>query len=100
MPLLGDADASWDCPAITQYRRTGDDDVTRIGQAIQSGPWRYSLYADGSEELYNHEDDPNEWTNLAADPDSAMHHRELMDELKDQLPADFFEMINDGKEDD
>ncbi|NLY00233.1 MAG: hypothetical protein GXY83_29395 [Rhodopirellula sp.] len=24
-------------------------------------------YADGSEELYNHREDPYEWTNLAAD---------------------------------
>ncbi|TDI77227.1 MAG: DUF229 domain-containing protein [Bacteroidetes bacterium] len=99
VPLLGDADASWDYPAITQYRRTGDDDVVRFGQAIQSGPWRYSLYADGSEELYNHEDDPNEWTNLAAAPESAMQHRELMDSLKNQLPADFFELMDDEQED-
>jgi hypothetical protein len=25
-------------------------------------------YADGSEELYDHETDPNEWNNLANDP--------------------------------
>jgi len=98
-PLLANADASWDYPAITQYRRTGDDDIERFGQAIQSGPWRYSFYADGSEELYNHDNDPNEWTNLAADPESAMQHRELMDSLNNQLPADFFEETTDDQED-
>ena len=94
-PLLADADASWDYPAITQYRRKGEDDVERFGQAIQSGPWRYSLYADGSEELYNHDDDPFEWTNLAANLESATQHRELMDSLKEQLPADFFALMHE-----
>lgn len=30
--------------------------------------WRYIRYSDGSEELYDHESDPHEWTNLAEDP--------------------------------
>jgi len=29
--------------------------------------WRYIRYADGSEELYDHKFDPNEWANLARD---------------------------------
>jgi arylsulfatase A-like enzyme len=33
--------------------------------------WRYIRYADGSEELYDHRSDSNEWTNLAANP---AHH--------------------------
>jgi arylsulfatase A-like enzyme len=96
--LIGDANAPWDYPAITQFRRKGDDEIERSGQAIQSGPWRYSQYADGSEELYNHEDDPNEWTNLAA-PELADPHRELMDKLSAQLPSDFFESSTDETED-
>ena len=97
-PILRDADITWDYPTITQWRRGQDEDVDLLGQSIQSGPWRYSLYGDGSEELYNHQDDPNEWTNLAADPKSAEQHRSLMDELKDQLPAGFFELIIDEQE--
>jgi arylsulfatase A-like enzyme len=30
--------------------------------------WRYILYRDGSEELYDHEADPREWHNLAGSP--------------------------------
>ena len=99
-PILSDADIAWDYPTITQWRRGQDEDVDLLGQSIQSGPWRYSLYGDGSEELYNHQDDPNEWTNLAADPGFAEQHRLLMDSLKDQLPAGFFAMNNDEQEND
>jgi len=98
-PLLGDAGLAWDYPTITQWRRKQGEDVDLRGQSAQSGPWRYSLYGDGSEELYNHESDPNEWNNLAADPESAKQHRILMDELKAQLPTDFFEETTDDQED-
>lgn len=33
--------------------------------------WRYILYCDGSEELYDHENDPREWTNQAHSPEHA-----------------------------
>jgi hypothetical protein len=32
---------------------------------VRSERWRYIRYADGAEELYDHENDPHEWTNLA-----------------------------------
>ena len=38
--------------------------------------WRYIRYADGSEELYDHRSDPNEWTNLAKDRKHAAILRE------------------------
>ncbi|QXD25897.1 sulfatase [Opitutia bacterium ISCC 51] len=33
--------------------------------AVRSAHWRYIRYADGSEELYDHRNDPQEFTNLA-----------------------------------
>lgn len=33
--------------------------------AVRTEQWRYIRYADGGEELYNHQNDPNEFTNLA-----------------------------------
>ncbi len=37
--------------------------------AVRSERWRYIQYHDGSKELYDHANDPHEWTNLAARPD-------------------------------
>ncbi len=60
VPLLRDPNAFWPWPAISTY---GKDNHT-----IRTKRWRYIRYADGSEELYNHDYDPNEWTNLANQP--------------------------------
>lgn len=37
----------------------------RGNHSIRSERWRYTLYADGGEELFDHASDPHEWTNLA-----------------------------------
>lgn len=39
--------------------------------ALRNERWRYIRYADGGEELYDHQNDPNEWTNLAGKPEFA-----------------------------
>ena len=44
---------------------------------LRTDHWRYIRYADGSEELYDHRTDPNEWHNLANDPIHAGRIREL-----------------------
>ncbi|MEM7368430.1 MAG: sulfatase [Bacteroidota bacterium] len=40
----------------------------RGNYSLRSSSWRYTRYFDGSEELYHHDTDPNEWNNLADDP--------------------------------
>ncbi len=57
--LLANPDAAWDDPAITTHGYKN--------HAVRSANWRYIQYADGSEELYNHANDPYEWKNLAGD---------------------------------
>jgi len=45
--------------------------------AIRDDRYRYIYFSDGSEELYDHQNDPNEWVNLADNID--------YDEIKQQL---------------
>jgi len=59
-PLLTDPKATWDRPTITTFGRNN--------HAVRSEHWRYIRYANGSQELYDHRTDPNEWRNVAADP--------------------------------
>lgn len=59
-PLLGQADLPWDRPAITTFGPNN--------HAVRSTDWRFIRYADGSEELYDHREDPHEWHNLAGNP--------------------------------
>jgi arylsulfatase A-like enzyme len=59
VPLLENPFAEWSRPAITEFHP---------GQcAVRSQHWRYIRYQDGTEELYDHRIDPNEWHNLAGD---------------------------------
>jgi len=50
--------------------------------AIRNERYRYIYYIDGSEELYDHQDDPNEWVNQADNPDYA----EIKQQLAQHLP--------------
>ncbi|EAQ82092.1 sulfatase-like hydrolase/transferase [Blastopirellula marina] len=59
-PLLKDPAAAWDRPAITTHGKNN--------HAVRDERWRYIRYADGSEELYDHQEDPQEWTNVAEVP--------------------------------
>jgi len=60
-PLLNDAAARWDRPSLTTHGRNN--------HAVRSARYRYIRYADGSEELYDHSVDPQEWRNLAGQPE-------------------------------
>ena len=57
-PLLQDPTLPWDHPAFT-YRQGI--------KAVQHGDLRHIAYEDGTQELYDHANDPNEWTNLVDD---------------------------------
>ena len=72
-PLLANPQARWDKPAITTFHRNN--------HAIRTEKWRLIRYADGGEELYDHDADPYEWTNLASDPTYADVKKSLMKHL-------------------
>jgi iduronate 2-sulfatase len=68
-PLLRNPSAAWDHPALTQVHHQPDQQ----GYSIRTEKWRYTEWNEGAagRELYNHECDPEEVTNLAENPEYA-----------------------------
>jgi hypothetical protein len=52
---------------------------------VRSERYRYIRYKDGTEELYDHANDPNEWHNLAAEP----RHAAAKEALRRWLPREW-----------
>jgi len=69
LPLLKNPQAQWDRPALTTHGREN--------HSLRSEQFRYIRYSDGTEELYDHEKDELEWTNLANDPKYAGVKKQL-----------------------
>jgi hypothetical protein len=80
VPLLSDPETEWDYPAITSY------DYNEF--SIRTEDYRYIKYIDGSEELYDHRNDPEEWTNLARDPEFS-ETKDIMSSYIPENPAPF-----------
>ena len=73
--LLENPERKWDRPVVITYGLNN--------HAVQTERWRYIRYRDGGQELYDHERDPNEWTNLASIP----KYSSVKTELANSLPA-------------
>ncbi len=73
VPLLENPARAWDRPAVSTngFRN----------HAVSTNRYRYLRYADGSEELYDLQTDPNEWHNLAGDPQFSSVQAELAEWL-------------------
>ncbi|MDR2765488.1 MAG: sulfatase, partial [Tannerella sp.] len=80
VPLLKRPDAEWERPSLTTH---GKDN-----HALRSERWRYIRYADGSEELYDHDADPQEWVNLAQKAEYDPVKRDLSRWLPDKNMPD------------
>ncbi len=62
-PLLKNPNEKWTTPGLSTM---GKGNHTLVNE-----DWRYIRYADGTEELYDERNDPNEWVNVAARPEHA-----------------------------
>ncbi len=76
VPLLRNPSADWRFATLTTYARGN--------HSLRSERYRYLRFEDGSEELYDHAQDPNEWTNLATRP----KYVELLKQFRRELPAE------------
>jgi choline-sulfatase len=73
---LRDATSPRELPAITSHNPGN--------HAVRTKRWRYIHYADGSEELYDLQNDPHEWTNGAKLPANAsvlVEHRKWLPKI-------------------
>lgn len=75
LPLIKNPNTKWSQPVLTSWGYKN--------YAIRSKNWRYIQYRDGSEELYNHRNDPNEHKNLAG----LNEYKEVIEAHKKYIPA-------------
>ena len=75
-PLLKNPNRSWDRPAISTmgYKR----------HTVRDERYRYIQNEDGSEELYDHENDPQEWKNLTKEDG----YQSVINQLKKWIPKE------------
>ena len=79
-PLLSDPAQPFKQAAFTVVTRPGG-----IGRTVRTARYRYTLWPDGSHELYDHDKDPDEYHNIATDPASApiaAEHAALIDAMR------------------
>ena len=83
-PLLDDPQAEWNRPAYTQVQR-GNNQAMFMGYSVRTEQWRYTEYDGGNKgvELYDHRNDPREFTNLVKDP----RHSQVVTQMKRLLEA-------------
>ena len=72
MPQIRNPAAPRIVPAITTQTQG-----KQSGHAVRDERWRYIRYFDGFEELYDHSNDPDEFTNLAGDAKFAAEKAQL-----------------------
>ena len=74
VPLLQNPNRKWDRPVLTTFGKGN--------HAVRTKRWRYIRYHDGGEELYDHDADPKEWTNLA----KLSRYSSLIERLRKTIP--------------
>jgi len=75
VPLIKKPSLKWDKPVLSSWLYKNF--------AVRSNEWRYIQYRDGSEELYNHYKDPNEYHNLAING----KNKNIIAKLKKYIPS-------------
>lgn len=77
VPLLSNPSAKFRSSTLTMF------DEGNV--SVRDKQWRYIQYADGNEELYDLENDPNEWKNVAQESASSVSLTHMRNELQGHL---------------
>lgn len=77
VPLLNNPDAPWTKPALTQTNRGKNG----MGYSLRNERYRIVRWANGQQQLYDYQNDPEEKQNLA----QSQEHQELLKQLQQQL---------------
>ncbi|MFD2257578.1 sulfatase [Luteolibacter algae] len=75
VPVLKNPETGWNYPSLTSASH---------GWSLRNERWRYIQNTNGREELYDHSKDPQEWTNLADNPE----YMKIKEELKKFIPEE------------
>lgn len=89
VPFLKDGDTTteWKGPEVALTLVGGSEDYEGSqNYCVSSKEWRYIHYENGKEELYNFVTDPNEWNNLAYDPNHEAVKKQMYDKLVEIVP--------------
>jgi iduronate 2-sulfatase len=93
VPMLRDASSIGRGWALTQIMRMVNREKKEryFGYSLRTARWRYTEWAEGEKgrELYDHDADPRELTNLAADPALAATVEQLSTQLRAAVKSTF-----------
>ena len=73
--ILKNPSQNWDKPVLMTFGQGN--------HAVRTSRWRYIQYYDGTNELYDHNNDPHEWVNLSGNN----KHIKIIEELKKYIPC-------------
>ena len=76
---------TWDGPnaalSVIYAGKSAENVPEKQHWSVRTERWRYIRYNNGQEELYDHDNDPNEWTNLAGSPEYTAVRKALNEEI-------------------